>query len=145
MSYTSWHNYGYGIRVDDIVCSDVERLEQLLTTAPDFSAKLHGWLSETGINEPGWEDYMEYDQDFCLGLATILKEVIEETEGIQMTACDDYNSVTYLLYQPSYPWELTDQERNLTEQQVAEIIGRHVRILTSKPIEIDYQAVENGG
>ena len=47
MSYTSWHNYGYGIRVDDIVCSDVERLEQLLTTAPDFSAKLHGWLSET--------------------------------------------------------------------------------------------------
>ena len=77
--------------------------------------------------------------------ATILKEVIEETEGIQMTACDDYNSVTYLLYQPSYPWELTDQERNLTEQQVAEIIGRHVRILTSKPIEIDYQAVENGG
>ena len=139
------HNYGYGIRVDDIVCSDVERLEQLLTTAPDFSAKLHGWLSETGINEPVWEDYMEYDQDFCLGLATILKEVIEETEGIQMTACDDYNSVTYLLYQPSYPWELTDQERNLTEQQVAEIIGRHVRILTSKPIEIDYQAVENGG
>lgn len=103
MSYTSWHNYGYGIRVDDIVCSDVERLEQLLTTAPDFSAKLHGWLSETGINEPVWEDYMEYDQDFCLGLATILKEVIEETEGIQMTACDDYNSVTYLLYQPSYP------------------------------------------
>ena len=83
MSYTSWHNYGYGIRVDDIVCSDVERLEQLLTTAPDFSAKLHGWLSETGINEPVWEDYMEYDQDFCLGLATILKEVIEETEGIQ--------------------------------------------------------------
>ena len=145
MSYTSWHNYGYGIRVDDIVCSDVERLEQLLTTAPDFSAKLHGWLSETGINEPVWEDYMEYDQDFCLGLATILKEVIEETEGIQMTACDDYNSVTYLLYQPSYPWELTDHERNLTEQQVAEIIGRHVRILTSKPIEIDYQAVENGG
>ena len=145
MSYTSWHNYGYGIRVDDIVCSDVERMERLLATAPQFSAKLHEWLSESEITEPAWDNYMEYDQDFYLGLATILKEVIEEAEGIQMTACDDYNSVSYLLYQPNYPWKLEEQERNLTEQQVAEIIGRYVRILTSEPIDIYYQSVENGG
>lgn len=145
MSYRSWHNYGYGIRVDDIICSDVERLEQLLTMAPEFSAKLHGWLSDCEIVEPVWNDYMEYDQDYRLGLATILKEVIEESEGLRMTACDDCNSVAYLLYQPSYPWELTEQERNLIEPQVAEIIGRYVRLLTSVPVEIDYQAVENGG
>ena len=145
MSYTSWHNYGYGIRVDDIVCSDVERMERLLAMAPQFSAKLHEWLSESEITEPAWDNYMEYDQDFYLGLATILKEVIEEAEGIQMTACDDYNSVSYLLYQLNYTWKLEEQERNLTEQQVAEIIGRYVRILTSEPIDIDYQSVENGG
>lgn len=145
MSYHSWHNYGYGIRVDDIICNDVERLEQLLTMAPEFNAKLHGWLADCEIAEPVWNDYMEYDQDYRLGLATILKEVIEEAEGIRMTACDDCNSVAYLLYQPSYPWELIEQERNLTESQVAEIIGRYVQILTSAPVEIDYQAVENGG
>lgn len=145
MSYTSWHNYGYGIRVDDIVCSDVERLEQLLAMAPEFSAKLHRWLSESEITEPTWNDYMDYDQDFYLGLATILKEVIEESEGIQMTACDDCNSYSYLLYQPTYPWRMTDRDWNLTEEQVVEIVGRYVRVLTSEPVEIDYQAVENGG
>jgi len=145
MSYTSWHNYGYGIRVDDIACSDVERLEQLLALAPEFSAKLHRWLSENEITAPTWDDYMDYDQDFYLGLATILKEVIEEAEGIPITACDGEDSVAYVLYQPNYPWELADRERNLTEQQVAEIISRYVRVLTSEPIEIDYQEVENGG
>ena len=145
MSYTSWHNYGYGIRVDDIVRSDVERLEQLLALAPAFRAKLHGWLAECEITEPDWDDYMEYDQDFGLGLATILREVIEETEGIQMTACDDYDSVSYLLYQPNYPWQLAETECGLTEERIAEIIDRYVRILTSEPIDIDYQSVENGG
>ncbi len=38
-----------------------------------------------------------------------------------------------------------EQERNLTEQRIAEIISRYVRILTSEPIDIDYQSVENGG
>jgi len=65
---------------------------------------IHEWLSKSEITEPVWDDYMEYDQDFCLGLATILKKVIEEAEEIQMTACDDFDSVTYLLYSPSYPW-----------------------------------------
>lgn len=131
--------------VDDIKTMDVERLEQLLAMAPKFSGGLHEWLSKSEITEPVWDDYMEYDQDFCLGLATILKEVIEEAEGIQMTACDNYDSVSYLLYQPSYPWNLMEQERNLTEQRIAEIISRYVRILTSEPIDIDYQSVDNGG
>ncbi len=145
MSYSTWHNYGYGICVDDIVCSDVERLEQLLAMAPNFSTKLHGWLTESGLTEPAWDDYMEYDQEFQLGLATILKEVLEETEGIQMTACDDYNSTAYLLYQPRYPWHLADAERKLTEEQLVGIFSRYVRILTDEPVEIDHQAVENGG
>lgn len=118
MSYTTWHNYGYGICVDDIKTKDVARLEQLLAMAPKFSGGLHEWLSKSEITEPVWDDYMEYDQDFCLGLATILKEVIEEAEEIQMTACDDFDSVTYLLYSPSYPWQLKGDERDLTEEQL---------------------------
>ena len=30
MSYSTWHNYGYGIRVDDIKEQSVERLQALL-------------------------------------------------------------------------------------------------------------------
>ena len=145
MSYSTWHNYGYGICVDDITEQDVGKLEQLLDCAPVFHAKVQKWLSDSGVADPTWDDYMEYDQDFSLGLATLLREVIEEAEGIPLTACDDFDCNDYLLYSPSYPWQLNDTNRSLTEEQVAKIFRRYVQILTSKPIDIDYQSVENGG
>lgn len=145
MSYSTWHNYGYGICVDDINTQDIERLQTLLVLAPEFKAKIDGWLSEREIQESSWDDYMEFDQDFQLGLATILKEVIAETEGIDLTACDDYDSKAYLLYQPMYPWNITDADSGMTEEKVAGIFRHYVSILTEVPIDIDYQAVENGG
>ncbi len=145
MSYSTWHNYGYGICVDDIKAQDVSRLRALLELAPEFKTKIEGWLSESEVEEPSWDDYMEFDQDFQLGLATLLKEVIEETEGITLTACDDYDAVTYLLYQPTYPWKITDAERDLTKERLNDIFARYVRVLTDDPIDIDYQEVENGG
>ena len=36
MSYSTWHNYGYGIRVDDIKEQSVERLQALLKLAPEL-------------------------------------------------------------------------------------------------------------
>ena len=88
---------------------------------------------------------MEFDQDYLLGLATLLQKVIEEAEGIQMTACNNFDSVAYLLYSPSYPWQLKNSERDLTEEQIVQLFGRYVRILTDVPIDVDYQSVENGG
>ena len=145
MSYSTWHNYGYGICVDDIREWDVGKLKELLNHAPKFHATVQGWLTEVGITEPTWDDYMEFDQDYLLGLATLLQKVIEEAEGIQMIACDDFNSVTYLLYSPSYPWQLKNSERDLTEEQIVQLFGRYVRSLTDVPIDVDYQSVENGG
>ena len=145
MSYSTWHNYGYGICVDDINTQNVERLQALLELAPEFKAKIEGWLSELNIKEPSWDDYMEFDQDYCLGLATILKEVIAEAEGIDLTACDNYDSKAYLLYQPMYPWDMSESDRGLTKEKVAELFRRYASILTDAPIEVDDQAVENGG
>lgn len=145
MSYSTWHNYGYGICVDDINTQDVERLQALLELAPKFKAEIENWLSKQEIQEPSWDDYMEFDQDFCLGLATILKEVIAEAEEIDLTACDNYDSKGYLLYQPMYPWDMRESDRGLTKEKVAELFHRYVSILTDTPIEVDDQAVENGG
>lgn len=145
MSFTAWHNYGYGICVDDIKGNDVERLQKLLELAPKVKSKIEGWLSELAIKEPSWDDYMEFDQDYYLGLATILKEVIVEAEGIELTACDNYDGITYLLYQPIYPWNMKDSDRSLTKEKVAGLFRRYASILTDAPIEVDDQAVENGG
>ena len=117
----------------------------MLNHAPEFHATIQRWLTEANITEPTWDDYMEFDQDYLLGLATLLQKVIEEAEGIQMTACNNFDSVAYLLYSPSYPWQLKNSERDLTEEQIVQLFGRYVRILTDIPIDVDYQSVENGG
>jgi len=145
MSYSTWHNYGYGVCVDDIGTQDMARLQALLGLAPRLKTKIDGWLSEQEIEEPSWDNYMEFDQDFYLGLATILKEVIAEAEGIDLTACDDYEGKAYLLYQPMYPWKMGDIDCGMTEERLAGILRHYIDILTDDPIEIDYQEVENSG
>ncbi len=40
MSYSTWHNYGYGICVDDIKTQDVKRMQALLELAPETKAKI---------------------------------------------------------------------------------------------------------
>ena len=145
MSYTTWHNYGFGICVDDIKTQNVARLETMLKLAPKLDRAIHEWLKGNSVNKPNWNDYMECDQDFRLGLATILQRTIEEAEGLCLTACDDYDSRAYLLYQPSYPWQLTITERELTEEHVASLFQRYVGMLTDEAVDVDYQEVENGG
>ena len=76
MSYDTWHNYGYGICVDDIEEQDVGKLRQLLDCAPLFHAEVEKWLSDSGVVDPTGDDYMEFDQDFYLGLAKPLQKVI---------------------------------------------------------------------
>ena len=145
MSYDIWHNYGYGICVDDIGEENIERLQTLLLQAPEVKAKIESWLTERKIKAPSWDDYMEFDQDYHLGLATILSEVIAEAEGINLTACDDYNGNVYLLYKPMYPWQMSSMDCGQTEEKIVGIFRRYINILTDTPIEIDYQEVENGG
>lgn len=145
MSYKTWHNYGFGVCTDDIPEGDVSRLQSLLALAPGFRAKVESWLAEQEITDPTWADYAEFDEDYYLNIATILKEVVEEAEGIILTACGDYNNVCYLIYSPGYPWELSDADRNLTEDRLREIFTKYIGILTDKEIEVGYQEVENGG
>lgn len=145
MSYTTWHIYGYGIRVSDIEVESVEQIQALLNMAPEYEKKVRQWIEEENIEHPTVQDYEEADQEFCLGLATILKEVIEEVEQIPFTACDDYNDIDYLLYEPSYPWYRGQSEHDLTEEKIHGILSKYVSILTDKPIDIDYYSVENGG
>lgn len=145
MGYQTWHNYGYGICVSDINTESVERLKRLLHCAPKYEAKINAWLKECGIDHPAYEDYMEFDQDYHLGLATILCAVMQENERITFFACDDYEGACYVLYAPSYPWELPEDEAGLTKERMETIFCKYVSILTNQEIKIDYQSVENGG
>lgn len=145
MSYTSWHTYGYGICVSDITDESLERLQKLVSMAPKYEKRIQEWLDSCKISEPAYEDYMEFDQEYLLGLATILKEVILETEDIELEACDSHDGTEYLLYMPDYPWNRGNHRQLMTEDAVVRLFKKYVSILTDEAVEVDYQSVENGG
>ena len=130
MNLQTRHDYGYGICVGEIRAHSVERLKKLLELAPKTNAEVQSWFSR---------------QVYNLGLVTFLQLVIQEAEGIELTACDDFEGVPYLLYQPSYPWNIPDSERNLTEDTLTAIFQRYVGILTDDAISVDHQSVESSG
>lgn len=66
MSYTTWHNYGYGICVDDIKTRDVTRLESMLKLAPNLDREIHRWLEECSISEPVWVTIWSSTRTLCL-------------------------------------------------------------------------------
>ena len=145
MSFSTWHNYGYGVRTDDVKIDSPDRIKELIHLAPEYEKSVEAFLSEAGIADPTVEDYLEQDEDFHDGLATILAEVIEEVEQITFTHCDDWDGRTYLIYPPSYPWLLPESEAALTEERIAAVLAKYISVLTDDPVEIDYQEVENGG
>lgn len=145
MSYTSWCTYGYGICLSKLECDSMERMQKLLKLAPKYYKSVQNWLREQRIEKPDVGDILESDQEYHLGLATVLQNVMLEAENIRFTACDDYNSETYLVYEPSYPWSVPEKERNLTEETLRQILAKYISILTDDVFEVDYCSVENGG
>lgn len=153
MSFTTWHNYGYGICIGDLKEKlDVSRVMNLIKMAPDVYNRVKDYLNIGFHNfEIELDDilvgYVE-DRGFSIGgLAAILCEVIEEVEELSLYVCIDYDGKEYLIYPPSYPWELArmPQEKDLTEDRLRKIYSKYLRVVTDEDLEVKYQSVENGG
>ncbi len=145
MSMCSWHNYGYGICTSDLEVNSVERIEALLERAPDYRAFVHECFESMEIKQPIVEDYVTISADINYGIASILMEVIQEATGLRLEACDDDDCCDYLIYMPKYPWKMSEEDRSVTEEQIAELIREYVAIISDTTVDIDYQAVENWG
>lgn len=145
MSYCTWHNYGYGIITTKLDIDSVERIEALLSLAPDYRAEIHQWFEDCEITEPTVDDYLNFDQDYNLGIATILRVVIQEAEKIEFLACDDCNCQRFLMYPPMYPWQIRENDRGMTQEKVEQILKKYVSIVSDTELDIDFQEAENGG
>lgn len=146
MSFHTWHIYGFGIRTDELKVDSIERIESLLSCAPEVQEKIHDYFETEDITNPTVEDYKCYEGDgYNLGFATILQEVILAAENLQLTACEDFDECHYLVYEPSYPWNMNEVDLSITEDTIKNILLKYVSILTDTSVEVEYQEVENGG
>lgn len=147
MSYKTWIDYGYGVCVDDIKTTP-ERLLKLAAMKPDVNKIVKDYLDE--IYEDGYEiedltmdDFNDLEGvHYEYGVDFVLYNVID---GIPITYSTDYNGTGYILYTPTYPWWLKKDERNLAEEDVANVFRKYIQVLTDDPVKIDYYEVENGG
>ncbi len=154
MSYHTWHEYGYGICVDDIETT-ADKVFELVHLAPNFEKEFYEWVEsyrEDGDPESVAElitmdQIYEYEGgNYCeIGLGPIVASVIKECEEIELLCCSDFDCYHYLIFSTTYPWYMTDKEKNMTEEDVRCLFAKYVNILTDTDVTVDYQSVANGG
>lgn len=145
MSFETWHDYGFGFCVDNITTT-AEKINKLISYAPEFEKVVKEYFSNLGILNPSMEDFEDLDQDFMNGLAYIIVEVIMEAEDILLLHTCDYNGCRYVILTPSYPWaKVSEKHKNLTLNSLTDIYKKYISILTDEEIDLDYQSVENCG
>ena len=145
MSFVSWHTYGYGVKVSELQKISMSKVVELIQTAPEYAKSFNDWLKNNDIEEPTLEDLEEFDDDYGIGLATILAKVIRECEGIELTACNDLNDEAYLLYAETYPWYIPENQKSLKEEDIQSLMVKYLSKLTDEAITVDYYGAENGG
>ena len=99
---------------------------------------------EQEISELTMEDYLGYDTEYDYQLASLMRLVIKEAEGIDLVPCDDLNAWNYLLYMPSYPWRMSETDLRLTEEKLDEIFQKYFSVVTDDEISPTYLNLENG-
>ena len=145
MSWHGWHTYGYGVKISELGEISMSKVVELVQTAPKFAKDFNKWLSDCEIKEPTLEDLEEFDTYHCLGLVTVLKEVILEVEKVELIACDDFDGEKYLLFEQTYPWRMTELEKSLKEEDIQSLMVKYLSKITDAAITIDYYDPENGG
>lgn len=147
MSYHTWHDYGYGIRLSDILPLSPARLRSFICRRHPIMLDLQKWLGdEKRIKDMTYDDFEDYGNDLnCAGIASILQEVIKQETGIELYSCTDFEGDCYLLYLPVYPWNMQEQDENITPDHIERILLKYTDELSDDPVTVDYQEVANGG
>ncbi len=137
----TYHIYGFGVELSQLGEISLDRLEQLIGMAPVLESKIKKWFNDEKIKKPTLENYYEFDEE-NLGLSTLLKEVIFELEGVDLTACEDLNNRVYLLYESKYPWNMTPVDCFMTPERLSSLYRKYIKIISDSDYEIECHSVE---
>ena len=152
MSYCTWIDYGYGVQLPFVAKGTLIKFAEKHRVFGD-------WLNNYWTEEELKDDendatsiIIEYEDSDCgcIGLASMLKDVIADEKHIKLCASEDYDGRWYLLYTPSYPWAkqyMTEEEKAIeSEEDIANLFLPYLTELYGEDIPLcDYQEVENGG
>lgn len=122
MSYRTWHEYGYGICIDEM---DKEAITEFDDYAQQFS---------------------EYIDEAC---ETIINNMNKRFESVCFLSARDFDDKLYIIYSASYPWELTEKDKTRTlddiEKCFSDYMSNEIGIKDFDTNLIEYQSIANGG
>lgn len=144
MSYHVYTIDGYGICNDWEDCETTrDRIEKLLDTTCELEERFH---NSFGFEYSVEEVENEYESDSgYMGLFGLLCDAINEDSDIKFCVCDDFDGAYYILYTPTYPWNLGADEKRITEEDIKRFLWKYTTILFGHPFKVDYYRCENGG
>ena len=148
MGYHTFINYGYGIDLHGLaITKDVKKIEKFLSLAPEYKKSIHQHFEDMGITEPTFDDYADVDSDFpALGFANVIKGVLEEISGLFITACENFDDHVFVMYQPDYPWNMSEAEKALSQDDIDNLFLKAKIVIEDLTEEdIDFVESENGG
>lgn len=163
MSFRTWHLYGLGICTDTLSFDSMKNIGKAKALCGENLAKfiessINEFVDDEGIREDdpkreekilsgiAEETFEHPDQCTYSTIAEIaLTGMIYEQEGLCITVCDDFDGSRYAIYESSYPWELREEEKNLTEKSVREIFEKYISVITKETKKVEYCECENGG
>ena len=142
MSYHSWTIDGFGVSEDDVYAGiTVDSVANLLKLSPKVEEYFRGYAGD----EFTMDDVDNYEGDYEYGVMAILADVMKDCEGLYFVCCSDYDGIRDVLYEPSYPWYMKENDLHLTEDNMKTIFRKYTYILSGRMVEPNYYAVENGG
>lgn len=149
--------YGCGLATWDLDKASPDRVRALIAYLPDYESEMKEKASKDGLDYEALsteeltelKDTLEDAQFACgMGVADIIAEVVCRLEGITLTTCSDYEGNRFLLFVPSYPWQMTEREMRLSPEELEGVFEKYVKALSDKTLsELDYgdKEVENIG
>ena len=135
MSWRTWTNSGYGFYTQDITANNLYKFiknhpinDKIITEIIEDIEELLK-KSDFDIND------LDIDEDFrdkteSYSTAEIIGRIIRKETGINMdySGCDDYENEA-LLYSPLYPWEMKENDYNLTQDDIEETLNPYAKEL----------------
>lgn len=135
MKKRTYYILGYGICVSNIKGVTIEKVAELIHSAPQFERQLYLDMLEDKMSPYTKTDYLKQ-----IDLAMVLQSVIAEN-GVELTIAinndmDDMSPEYFLLLPPSYPWEKDNTKISLEE--LTTILNRFTAIISDEKVDVQF-------
>ena len=133
-----WTIDGYGLAVDPVSYTP-NGVIALAAMVPDIKAYLDEGIKECQKGKPHAvteEEINEFMDDYetksgIHGLAAVLADVMNELEPVvKVTPCENYDNEQFVLYEPNFPWHMSEKEKTLSCEELDSIFKKYLDILT---------------